>query len=144
MLIEDLVMEASVSYGEASELSGVPVRVLAARDCSLDQTMLQELLIEVASVSAEVTDQVANLRTDASIFMTDQSVQIDVDVSVMDRFVELFGDSGQLTDQTESVDDQRWWILSRKQAILGHGSKTTAIDELFGKVTRFLSCKDKL
>lgn len=99
MLIQDFVVEASVTNCKAGELPGVPIRVLAACNCSLNQAVLQELFIEVAGVSAEVTNQVAHLSPNTSILMANERVQVHVDVSVMDRFIELFRDSCKLRDQ---------------------------------------------
>ena len=111
VLIQDLVMEAGVSNGETSKLPSVAIRVLTARDCSFDQAMLQELFIEVASVSAQVSDQVAHLGPNARIFMTNERVQVNIDVCVVNRFVELFGDSCQLRYERKSVNDECRWVL---------------------------------
>ena len=74
MLVENFVVEARISNSKACKLSGVTIRVLATGYCSFDQTMFQKLLIKVACVSAEISEEVADLGTDSSIFMTDQSV----------------------------------------------------------------------
>ena len=99
VLVQDFVVEASVSNCKAGKLPCVPVRVLTACNRSLDQAVLQELFIEVASVPAEVTNQVAHFGPNTSIFMANERVQVHVDVGVMDRFIELFRDSCQLRDQ---------------------------------------------
>ena len=93
MLIQDLVVEAGVSNGETSKLPSVAIWVLAARDCSFDQAMLQELLVEVASMSAQVTDQVAYFGPNSRILVANERVQVDINVSVVNRFVEFFRDS---------------------------------------------------
>ena len=96
MLIEHLVVEASIADGKTSELSCVTVRILAASNGCFDKSVLQQLLVEVAGVATEITDQVAYFSAYACIFVANERVQVNVDVGVVDRFVELFGDSSQL------------------------------------------------
>mgnify|MGYP002809575301 CR=1 FL=1 len=100
MLIQDIVVEASITDGEAGELAGVAIGVLAAGDSRLDQTVLEKLFVEVASVSAEVSDEVADLGTDSGVFVADQRVQVDVDVCIVDGLIELLGDPGELGKPT--------------------------------------------
>jgi len=90
MLVQDLVMEPGIADCEAGKLPRVPIRVLAARDGSLDQAVLEELLVEISRVSAQVSNQVAYLGPDSSIFMADQRVQVNIDVCIVDWLVELF------------------------------------------------------
>ena len=137
-------METSIAHSEACKLSRVPIRVLAARNCGLDQAMLQQLLVEVASVAAEVSNQIANFGSDASVLMADQSVQVQVNVCVVDRLIKLFRDPGKLADQAERVHDQARWVLCGKQSILRHCCQAASIDELLGEITRFLRSEDQL
>lgn len=58
--------------------------------------MLEELFVEVAGVSAQVTDQVADLGPNACVFVANESVQVNIDVCVMNWLIELFGDPGKL------------------------------------------------
>jgi hypothetical protein len=105
VLVEDLVVESSISDGETGELAGVAIWVLAAGDGCLDQTVFEKLLVEVAGVSAEVSDEVAYFGTDSGVFVADQCVQVDIDVSIVDGLVELLGDPGELGDQTKGIND---------------------------------------
>lgn len=91
MLIQDLVVESGIANCETGKLSGITVRVLTAGYCRLDQSMLQELLIEVACMSAQISNQVAHLGPDSCIFMANQCIQVNIDVGVVNGFVELFG-----------------------------------------------------
>ncbi len=100
MLVKDFVMETCISYGEAGELAGVTIWVLATGDRSFNQTMFQKLLVKIASVSAEISKEVADFGTDSSVFVADQRVQFDVDVCIMDGFIELLGDPCKLRNQT--------------------------------------------
>lgn len=90
MFIQNLIVETSITHGEAGKLAGVPVRILTARNCSFDKSMLEQFFIKVPCVTAQISNQVADLSSNACIFMADKSVELDVDVSVVDRFVELF------------------------------------------------------
>ena len=89
-------MKACVSNGEASKLPRIAVWVLAACDSRFNQAMLQQLLVEVASMSAQVTDQVAYFGPNSRILVANERVQVDINVSVVNRFVEFFRDSRQL------------------------------------------------
>ena len=64
MLIENVVVEPSITNSEAGELSGVSIRVLTALDGSSDQPKLEQLLVEESSMSAQVSDQIAYLSSD--------------------------------------------------------------------------------
>ena len=100
MLIQDLIVEASVAHSEASKLSSVSVRILTARNGSLNKSMLEQLLIEVASMSAQITNQVADFGPNTGIFMADERVEFNIDIGVVDRLIELLRDPSQLGDQT--------------------------------------------
>ncbi len=95
-------------------------------------------------MTAQISNQVADLRSNSCIFMAYKSVELDVDVCVVDWFVELLRNSSQLRDQTQCVNDQRWGVLFRQKLEFGHCSQATPIYELFGEVTRFLSSKYEL
>ena len=69
MFVEDVIMEASITNGKTGELSGVSVWVSAALYRCWDQTKLKKLFVEESSVSAEVTNQVADFSSDAGIFV---------------------------------------------------------------------------
>ena len=90
MLIEHLVVEASIAHGKTSELSCVPVRILAASYGCFDKSVLQQLLVEVAGVAAKITDQIADFSAYACVFVTNEGIQVNVDVCVVDRLVKLF------------------------------------------------------
>ena len=69
MLVEDVIMEASISDCKASKLSCVPVWVLATLNRSGDQTKLEQLFVEEARVPAEVSNQIADLCADRSVLV---------------------------------------------------------------------------
>ena len=96
MLIEDFIVETSVSYSEAGELSRVAVWISATLNSCRNQAVLEQLLVEEASVAAKISNQIAYLCSDSCIFMLDQTLQISVDVRVVDRVVELFRDPCEL------------------------------------------------
>jgi len=54
--------------------------------------VLKKLFVEVASVAAQVSNQVAHLRTNSSIIVTDQTNQLGVDIGIVDWLIKLFGD----------------------------------------------------
>jgi hypothetical protein len=99
-------MEARISNSEACELAGVAITVSATLDGSLDQSMLEQLFVKELSVATQVTNQVANLGTNASIWMLDQHIQISVNVRVMDWLVEVLADTSKLRDKTQAVDNE--------------------------------------
>merc|ERR1712187_23538 len=76
VLVEDFVVEACVTDGEAGELSRVAVRVPATFNSCSNQTMLEKLLIEEASMTAQISDQIANFCPNAGVFMGDQIFQV--------------------------------------------------------------------
>ena len=106
--------------------------------------MLKKFFIKVPCVTAQISNQVADLSSYACIFMANKSVEFDIDVGVVDRFVELLRNSSQLRDQTQCVNNQRWWILFCQKLEFRHCSQTTSIYELFGEVTGFLRSKYEL
>ena len=85
-------METSIADCEAGKLSSVSIRVLTAGDRSLDQPVLEKLFVEVASVTAQVSNQVADLRTDSGILVADQTNQLSVDIGIVDWLIKLFRD----------------------------------------------------
>ena len=89
MLIENLIVEASVANGEAGEFTGVAVWILAASYGSFDQSMFEKLLVEVPCVPAEIANKVANLSPNSSVLVANQRVEIDIDVCIMNRLIEL-------------------------------------------------------
>ena len=80
MLVENIVMEASVSNSKARELSCVSVWVLAALDSSRNESELQQLFVEEPSMSTEISDQVADFGPDRSISVGNQSFQVIVNI----------------------------------------------------------------
>jgi len=90
VLIEDIIVEASVSHCEASKLPSVLIRVSAALNGSLNQSKLQQLFIEEPCMSAKVTYQVAHLCSDSSIFVQNQGLQLRIDIGCVDVFIEVF------------------------------------------------------
>jgi hypothetical protein len=99
VLVEHIVVESSISHSKASELPSVSIRISAALNGCLNQPKLKELFVEEACVSAQVTNKIAHLGSDSSILMHYQSLQLIVDVSLMDVFIEVFGYSCELRDQ---------------------------------------------
>lgn len=89
VLVKNIVVESSITNSEASELPGVSVWVLAAFNSSRNETKLEQLLVEEASVTTEVSNQVADLGSDGSVVVNDQLFQVFVDVSLMDVLVEI-------------------------------------------------------
>ena len=92
MLVENVVVEACITYGEASELTSIPVRITTAFNRSRDETVLKQFLIEEPSMSAKITNQIADLGTNRSILMDDQVLQVLVYVSSVYVLVEIFRD----------------------------------------------------
>ena len=121
MLVEHLVVEASISHSEAGKLAGVAVGVLTASDGGLNQSVLQKLLVEVTCVPAEIANQVAYLGPNSCIFVANQCIEIYIDVGIVDRLIELLRDARELRYETQSVYDEGRWIVSRQQSELGHG-----------------------
>jgi len=80
VLVEDIIVEASISNGEAGELPGVPIWVPAALDGRRDEPELQELLIEESSMAAEVSNQIANFGPDGGVLMHDEILEVLVNV----------------------------------------------------------------
>lgn len=99
MLVKNIVVESSVSNCKASKFPSVSIRISARLNCSRNKPEVEELFVEVASVSAKVTDQVAHFRSDGRIGMHDQRFKVVVDVSVVDILVEVFRNSRQLGNQ---------------------------------------------
>ena len=64
VLVQHVIVEASVTNREAGKLPGVTVWVSATLDGCCNQSKVEQLLVKVAGVTAKVTDQVANLRSD--------------------------------------------------------------------------------
>ena len=106
MLVEHLVVEASISHSEAGKLAGVAVGVLTASDGGLNQSVLQKLLVEVTCVPAEISNQVAYLSPDSCIFVANQCIKIYIDVGIVDRLIELLRDARELRYETQSVYDE--------------------------------------
>lgn len=96
VLIENIVVEPSIADCKAGKLSSIPIAILATIYRSLDEPMLQKLLIEELSVAAEVSDKVANFSSDPSVLMLDKHVEVVIKVRVVDRLVKVFGDASQL------------------------------------------------
>ena len=134
MLIKHIIMEASISHSKACKLASVPIRVLAASNCSFNQSVLKQLLVEEASMSAKVSYQVADLGTDTSIFMGDEVIQISINICVVNRIVEVLGDSSELGDQTQGIYYQLRRVVQRQKLVLVHCGKTTSMDELLCEV----------
>jgi len=80
VLVEDVIVEASISNGEAGELPRVPIWVPAALDGRGDEPELQEFLIEESSMAAEVSNQIANFGPDGGVLMHDEILEVLVNV----------------------------------------------------------------
>ena len=72
MLVQNFIVETGISNSKACKLASVAIRILAALDCSFNQSMLEKLLVEIPGVTAQVTNQVANLGSNASIIVANQ------------------------------------------------------------------------
>ena len=101
MFVDHVVMESCVTHGKARKLSCVWILVCASLDGSINETLLQQLVVEVSCMTTQVTDEVANFGSHACIRMSDQHFEWSVQVSMVDGLIDLLVDSGQLTDQTE-------------------------------------------
>ena len=123
MLIQNLVVEASIAHGEASKLTSVPVAVSATFNSSGNEPVLQKLLIKEASVAAQVSNQIANLSPYLCILVLNQGVEVIVHICVVNRLVKVLGDSCELRNQAECVDDQRNLVVLRKELVLVDSSK---------------------
>lgn len=60
MLVENIVVESCIANSEARELSGVSIWVLATVNGCLDQPILQQFLVEETSVSAQISNEIAD------------------------------------------------------------------------------------
>lgn len=96
MLVKDVVVEPSIADCKAGKFASIPVAIPTALNGSLDQPVLQKLFVEKLSVAAEVSDQVADLGPDSSVFMLDEHIQIVVKVRIVDRLIEVLGNASQL------------------------------------------------
>lgn len=83
-------MEASVTDSEAGELSGVSILIAAALNRCGNNSVSQELLVEESGVATQISNQVANLSSDSWVLMHDQSFEVDIDIGLVDRLVEVF------------------------------------------------------
>lgn len=62
--VEFVVVEGRVAQSKAGELPGSWILVRAANDALCDQTVFQDVLVEVVGVAAHVADEVVGLRSD--------------------------------------------------------------------------------
>jgi hypothetical protein len=69
-------------------------------------------------MSAQVSNEIADLGSNGCISVHDQVLQVLVDVGVMDVLVEVFGDSSQLRNETECVDDNDNVVVRAQQLVL--------------------------
>ena len=106
MLIQDVIVEASIADSKACEFARVAITVSATLNRGLDQSMLKQLLIEKLGVATKITDKVADLCSNTSIWVLNQHVQISIYVGIMDGFIEVLADSCQLRDEAQAIDDQ--------------------------------------
>lgn len=136
-------METCVTYSEASEFSGVSVWVSARLNSSRNKAKVEELLVEVAGVSAKISDKVANFGSDRSIVVNDQSFEVIVNGGVMDVFVEIFRNSSQLRDQTQSINNNNWIVLVSKEPVLVDNSEAVCLYELLSKLLAAFGAKYK-
>lgn len=111
VLVQHIVVEARVTDSKTGELARVSVRVTATLDRSRNQSILEQFLIEEARVSTQVTDEVADFGADGRVLVHYQVLQILIDVRRVDVFVEIFGDTRQLRDQAERVNNNQWVVL---------------------------------
>jgi hypothetical protein len=57
-------VESSISEGETGEFTGLTELILAASNAFLDNFMVDQMLVEIVTMSAHVSDQVADLSSD--------------------------------------------------------------------------------
>lgn len=74
MLIQYVVVETGITNSKAGELTGVPVGISAALDSCGNKSILEQLLIEEASVTAQVSNQVAHLRSNTGVIVLNQNL----------------------------------------------------------------------
>lgn len=144
VLVENVIVETSVTDREAGEFPRVPVGVSATLDSGGNQSKFEKLLIEEARMSAQVTDQVADFGPDISVRVLNQNFEVLINVSVMDRLVEILVDPRELRDQRQRIDNQLRVVISRHELILGDSREAASLDELVSKVLGALRGEDKL
>ena len=67
MLVENVIVETSIANSKARKLPCVSIRISATLNTSSNQAILKQFLIEEASVSTQVSDQVTDLSPNRSI-----------------------------------------------------------------------------
>ena len=127
-------MESSISDSKAGELSCISISVSATLDCCGNQTKLKKFLIEEASMSAQVSYQVANLGSNGSILMNNQILELVVNVRIVDILIEVFRNTCQLRNQAQSIDDEDRAVVVIQESILVDDSQSVALNELLGEL----------
>jgi len=90
VLIKDIIVETGVTYSEAGKLASVSIGISATFYSCHDESEVEQLFIEIASVSAEIAYQVADLGSDRRVFVDDQVFEVCVNLSVVDVLIEVF------------------------------------------------------
>ena len=134
-------MEASITYGKASEFSCVSVWISTALNSCCNQAKLEEFLVEKACVATEISYQVTNLRSDIGIRVLNERFQVVVNVSIMNRLVEIFTNPCKLRYKGQRVKDQWRLVLSVKKLVLRNSRQTTALYKLLREVFRTFRSK---
>ena len=70
--------------------------------------------------------------------MDNQSFKRLVNVSIVNIFIEVFGDSRELRYQTKSVHDKWLSIFDSKELVLVDDAEAVALNELLSKLLRAL------
>ena len=89
MLVEDIVVETCISNRKTCEFSCVSIRVPATFNSSRDQSEIEQLLIEIASMSTQITNEVTNFGPDGGVSMYNQILQVVIDVGVVNGLIEF-------------------------------------------------------
>lgn len=141
MLVKDVVVEACISDGKARELPGVSIGVSATLNGRGNESEIEELLVEVPRVSAQVSDKVAHLGSDGGVRMHNQILEVVIDVGVVDVLVEVFRYTRQLRNQTQRVYDDQGVVVGAQESILVDDSEPVRLDKLLGELFGTLSAK---
>jgi len=143
MFIKHIVVEASISNSKTSKLPRVSIRISAALDGRRDEPKLKQFLIKEASMSAQISNEVAHLGSNWSILMNNKILEIIINIWIVNIFIKVFWNPSQLRNETQSINNQDWTVIVIQQSILVDDSQPIALDELLSKLLGALSAEDK-
>ena len=127
-------METCIAYCETSKFAGVLVIVSAALNCSGNETWFLKLVVEEASVAAQVAYQIADLGSNAGVTILNKHTQLGVEWGLMNEVVEVLWKTSKLRDQTQSVDDEIGVVFRIQEVVLLDDTESSGVDELLGEV----------